>query len=1061
MAAAPFKELYVAPFHRLEALLGGLLRRMEGGDPFRARRVLVISNLVRDRLQERLAREGAWAGVDFLTPLDLAREIAGPRVRRAGLRPLPPGGDAALASRLLRENAGRLRRLRPPEGIPGYDEALAATLADLREAGVSPADLQRAGDDSLRDLALLLDAYEARLASLGFHDEPGLLRAACGEAEASPQDIPTLLYGFADLNALQRRLVEACCRSAPAAALVPAEEGAPACAFVRPMLAWLRALGFADRKVEKDGERPFAEAGRALFSAEGGASLAGDALRIVSAPAPGREAFELVRELLYSPGGSREAAVLVPGGEGYASLFEETCRSLGVEARAERGVSLVRTPAGRALLGMLLLRERGYPRAEVLRFLDEGSFAASASFLEWRTAKGSGEEDSCLASRWEVLSRRLPYANGEDGWRRAIDRAKKEEASASIGARRASPLRTFEAALNILFTHLRALPARALPSVHAEAAKRAFEALTGEIEGKEGVLAALEGAGRLDPFLGEVEGAEFRRWAALALERPGGGEPPKAARVRILSLQGARGLSFGTVAIPGLAEGLFPAHGREDPLLADDLRRRLNGRLAPEEKGLPPRLALKGERMAEARYLFWLALQSAGRRVVLGVPRAGGDGERSERASSLFLHHLASALGIAGEDEGLPRFGADVLRIAAPGLEKETLRRRPVSALEGDLAALAALLPPARAERGALAHLGAAPGFARRWLALDDRWRPNVLTVHDGMLEDPDLLERLRGPLHPSRAAVAVTRLERFFQCPYQFLLGSLPGLDAAEAPGPPLDADGLLRGGLFHAALERFFRSLKDRGAGPGEMAEEEFHGAVSAAAAGAFGEAEEAGSALLPLPWRLLRASVERQLEGFLRSAYRSGPPAWRPVEVEGKFKDLALALPPEAGDGRLLVSGRYDLLERSAKGEYRFVDFKSGRTAPKKKDPLGGGLWLQPHLYVRRGEGMLEPGARIGAAYAFVAGGAGYRLSGLSPEEMARLRPQVDRLLALFLRSAEAGVFFPLPSAACGHCSFVSICGPERGPRARRKAEAAGRQALRMAQGPNAPDGPEGEA
>src|SRR3990170_1552021 len=97
--AAPPKELCVAPFHRLEAGLGG-------------------------RLQERLARRGAFAGVDFLTPLDLARQIGEPHLHRAGRRPLPRGGDAALASRLLLENRGRLRRLRPPEGVPGYGEAL-------------------------------------------------------------------------------------------------------------------------------------------------------------------------------------------------------------------------------------------------------------------------------------------------------------------------------------------------------------------------------------------------------------------------------------------------------------------------------------------------------------------------------------------------------------------------------------------------------------------------------------------------------------------------------------------------------------------------------------------------------------------------------------------------------------------------------------------------------------------------------------------------------------------------------------------------------------------------
>ncbi|MEK6709047.1 MAG: PD-(D/E)XK nuclease family protein [Nitrospinota bacterium] len=1062
MAAAPPKELYLAPFHRLEALLGDLLRRMAAGDPFRARRVVVISNLVRDRLQERLAPGGAFAGVDFLTPLDLAQEVAGPRLRREGRRPLPPGGAAALAWRLLAENRARLRRLKPPPEAPGYEEALAASLADLREAGLAGADLRRLrgldreAAEHLRDLALLLDRWESRLASLGFCDEAGLLRLACEEAGGAPPDVPTVLYGFADMNALQRRLLAACCERASAAALVPAEEDAPACAFAGPMIAWLRAEGFADQPAGEGAARPFAGVGRRLFGEAGAAALPEGALRVVSAPAQSREAFELVRELLHGPepDGRREAAVLLPGGDGYPALFEEIGRALGVEVRAGQRPPLARTPAGRALLRMLSLGERGYPRAELLRFLDEGRFTGSASFLGWLKAEGGGE-DPLLPARWEDLSRRLPYAEGEEGWRAAIERARKE---GSAGAGRASPLRSFEGALNLLFAQLRALPERGLPSQHGGAAARALEALAGEVEEKPDVLAALREMGRFDPLLGEVDAGEFRRWAARLLERPRPGGPPRPARVRLLSLQAARGLSFEAVAVAGMAEGVFPAHGREDPLLPDDLRARLNGAFGGRAAGLPPLLPLKGDRMREERYLFWLALQSAERRLILGVPRAGGGaGEGSGRPPSLFLHHLAAAAGAAGEDEsGLPPFGAAVLRAAAPGLEGEFLRRAPVSLLEADLGEMARLLQHGKPETGALARIGAAPGFARKRSALDDRWRRGVLTAQDGMLGAPDVREALRARLRPGERPVPVTGLESFFGCPYRFALERLLGLASPLAPSPPLEADAGLRGRLFHEALRSFFGALAERGAAVADLGADGLPKALSRAVEEAFRRVEGEGGALLPFAWRLLRASVERQLEGFLRKTYGDDGRAWRVVQTEESFgrRDVPpLAVSLEDGR-RLLVSGRYDLLERSAEGEYRFVDFKSGgsgRAVPKKNDPLGGGQWLQPHLYARHGREVLGREARIGAAYAFVTERRSYRLFPIPPEKIEALGPRVDRLLGHFLRAAEAGVFFPLPSSACNHCDFVSICGPERGPRAARKAEAAERVAMREAQAP----------
>ncbi|MBI2131761.1 MAG: PD-(D/E)XK nuclease family protein [Candidatus Tectomicrobia bacterium] len=593
------------------------------------------------------------------------------------------------------------------------------------------------------------------------------------------------------------------------------------------------------------------------------------------------------------------------------------------------------------------------------------------------------------------------------------------------------------------------MPAQGPLSRHAEAAARALEGLTGPLGGKDRAAAALRELARWDPLLGEVEGGEFQRWARLALERPRAGGAAGPARVRLLSLQGARGLSFGTVALPGMAEGVFPVRGPEDPLLPDALRKELGAALAPG--GGPPLLPLKGERMAEDRYLFWLVLQSAEHRVILGVPRAGeGALEGSERPPSLFLHHLAAAMGIAGEGEdGLPRFGGPILRAASPGLDKRSLEC-PVSLLEGDLGAIASQLPPARAPKGALAHLGARPGFARRRRALDDRWRRGALTAQDGMLADPEVVEALRSRLRPGERAVPVTALETFFSCPYRFALGRLLGLASRPEPPPPLEVDRALRGRLFHEALSAFFGGVAEKGGKTAALGDAALREALARAVEGAFRKVEGEGAALLPFAWGLLSASVERQLEGFLRKAYGDDGRGWRVVRTEQNFgradvPPVEIAL---EGGKRLLVSGRYDLLERSAEGEYRFVDFKSGESAgsaPRKNDPLGGGRWLQPHLYARHGRQALGEDARIGAAYAFVTERMGYRLFPVDPETIEALGPRVNRLLGYFLRAAEEGAFFPVPSPACAYCDFVTICGPDRGPRAARKAGDARRAEL----------------
>ncbi|HJP14878.1 MAG TPA: PD-(D/E)XK nuclease family protein [Nitrospinota bacterium] len=1074
MSPEPLKRLVAAPFHHLEAYLPRLLEEFAEGDRLRARRVVVISNHLRDHLQVLLASGRSLAGVSVLTLGELIREVPRGRLLRNYPNPLPPLGGAALAERALAESTMELGPLRPPEGALGYGDAAFETWKDLEEALISAKDLlgcakrlsqaNPARAARLKALARLAAALEEGFGRHGFHSEAGLLRSACEAVEAAPPRIPTIFYGFADMNALQRRFALALCRAAPAAALVPAERGAPACEFARPFLGWLEARGFtpeaAARVIEERplGRRPLGELCRRLFSSENSSPPGGgapppdaSALRVVSAPSASREAFELCREFLHADapvdGGEGRIGVLPPGDEPYTSLFREVFRGIGLPAEAEDNGHRAATRAGRLFLLMLSLGERGYPRREVIRFLDEGRFSESKIFrVEISAEEGDAflEGFASLCSKWEILTRRLAYISGADEWRTALASGVFRKTLKDGGARLGEPLLAdlLEKTLERLFALLGGLPERALPSAHAAAAMGAFGSLTALPGLGEKELESIADLGGLDPILGEIDAAAFRRWSRAALENKTVPAPNEGGRVRLLSLQHARGLSFDTVVIPGMAEGAFPARGAEDPLLPDYLRAEINEILSAD--GEMARLPLKASRSGEDRFLFWTALQAARRRVILGYPRGvNGAGEGAERPPGLFLEYIADACA-PGEGDAETRLRSfPGYRDAPTALEPAVIGERPLSLLEYDFARLMKRNGK-QPGRGTLSDFPEIKrGFNRRIGAWRERWIRDALTPFDGVLTAPDLIGRIRGRLDPEKNHVAVTALERFFECPYRFALSRLFDLGAEREPELALEAAPDARGRLYHSALQRFAERVGETGGGFGELSETRRGELIEAAVAEACREFEADDRPPLPVPWGILRRSVENDLNRFFEINY-SGSLEWAPVETEGwiggeRSPRFALA---EGGEKVHLI-GRFDLMERS-RNRRRFIDYKTGRAnIPKKGAPsLAGGARLQPDLYAHCAGDRFGADTRVSAAYAFPTERGEYRLAEIPPKAIEERRGEVSALLGFYVRAVGRGHFFPtpfpsFPGGTCGYCEFTAVCGPDRAARAARKS------------------------
>ena len=1064
--ASASKILIAAPFHRMEPSLAPRVRSLGGGDPLAHRRVVVISNRLRTHVQIVLARAGGFAGVEVLSMIDLANKIAEPeRALVEFTRPHP-----AIAEVLAEEAFERARGAFAffKADTRGYGESLCATLTDLAEANLTPEALRElsgkiSGPDAARcrDLALLAERFHGSMRERKFHDRSSLFETACVKAEAEPPRVPTIFYGFAEMNALQRRLAAAVCREANSQALVPAQPGAPACAHAQPLLEWFERQGFRKEEAGPPEPRPLSCLAGALFSRDeaGAKPVAADALRVVAAPTRGREVWEACREMLRAREdieGDDEMCVLMTARDGYQDLFEETFYTLEIPGRTEDQHPLAETPAARLFLLMLRLPMEGYPRAELMRFLDEGGFTGSPMFREL-ARKYEFEErvgDLALASEWEFFSRSLPYLKGPDDWLAALDDALDEMKE---GDEERPAAYSLDLAMSDVVDLMEKIPEQGPPSSFVQLFLEAFSKMTsGLIHGGE-VKDVVSSLADLDEITGEMTRERFHDLCERFLEKTAlrGGELDEGHLASLSSIQSARGLSFDVVVLAGLGEGLFPPTGSEDPLLPDSVREKLNRAAQETFPAREAALPLKKSRESEARFQLWTILQSARKRLILTATSAeDGLGDNVASFPSMFLHYLADALGEA-RDGAWGLFADSRSRTAAATLDAEAISSNPVHLREYDLALMANQI--SRPEVGSLSYMNDFPGFLRRRTALDERWRPGALTGHDGMLTAPDLREIIQEIIHSSGRPLGVTLVESFFGCPYRFINKRLhPRMEKREEPLPPFDMDGRSRGELTHRILELFHHWLQRTNQPLHVLGESTAQEALRDAIREAMtGEAEKAESPPLPaLPWGVLEDALYRRLRGYLdqRRADASGP---LPVSVEERFGGVGsqpLRISLESGE--LALSGRMDLLERNAAGEYRVVDFKTvGRRSsiPAQKKVLDGGASLQLHLYARHlrtRPDALPAEAGVSGAYVYVTREEGVVERARSCEDIEGRMAEVDALLDYFLASAREGRFFPTPSAdGCRYCDYKLICGPDRAERAARKEGAPGVSELRV--------------
>ncbi len=913
-----------------------------------------------------LERSGAKAVIRPLlyTFPALAGDIL--RAARQRITPLSPARARLLLRHAVREVAQSLGLSFLARAInsPGYLDALAEFIAELKRAAVHPEGLEetfaRAGfrDDRTREIVAIYRVYQRELARREWYDEPGAFWAACEElSRGRPPFLEPVeavyVDGFWDFTTTQLDLLKLLAEQARETVVtlplnIPAgqeELFAPVRETAQTLARLLPGATITASDLEPQGVSPTlrAVAERLFdFSAAPATPADPDAVHVVECPSAQRAAQEIARLcktlLLSGEALPEEIAIVFRDAAAHAPAVARELEQAGVPAFADApavtpGVlrvlrTLVELPLGdyrrEALVSLLssayVDHTLGQPHAPTPAEIDRVTRLANLV----RGAEALAEQLACYERQMRA---REEAGHAPDCPPALVARVREHLARLVAAVEQAIPpcapwpefangvLRLIEA-LGIE----RRLACRSAPR-WASADMRALDAVRAELE----TIAADES------FAEKIDRRTFVRELERILEAavPSDGGRPEG-RVLVTDARSVRGLRYKVVIIAGLTEREFPAQRRAGPFYDDHERRKLT------EAGVP--LQTADERQAMEPLLFLGALAAAQSRLVLAYPATDSRGEKL--LTSHYVEALEETLDPPPQRKIIP-----ISQVIAPPEELAN----PLECMERALAEEGPL--ERRAAERALETFDAQTGGARQaraafasachgWAVEAERWSFHPLGPYDGVLSDPDILADLAQRFGPEHL-FSFHQFEAYSISPFQFFARYVLGVD--ELPEPVLGLDPIARGTLYHQIVCRFYSSGDD-------LSWPRLREIIFQAFADPFGPA-----ALVPPALREIeREECLRNLRLWLAAEEELREQSdLRPRYLEFAYgRGEAPPLTIAADGEKVRLSGRIDRIDcDDAGGRFAVYDYKYRAPGNAKSVDLDGGLQLALYALAAR--------------------------------------------------------------------------------------------------------------
>lgn len=920
--------------------------------------------IVPDRLQAyayrgRIASAGGALGVhtgtfgDFYTQVLLDAD-----------QPVPLALEP-MVHRLLQDsilNVEGMTHFTPIADMPGFHKILAGLINELKLARVWPDEFSDwAGDQppGLGEIAQAYRFYQSALGEIGWADSAGIAWLATEGLEANRaqfDNVPLIVVdGFDSFNGSQLAALRALNdRTSELLITLPGQEGMHRVAHRR----FATALARMDDELEAEilylsktdkVLSPLSDLERSLFVPDSESISQDDLISMLELRSPreeAREALRWIKSLIIRKGlQAHECAIVAPAPERYRAYLREAGAEFGMPLRFTHGESLASAPAIAALLDLLAVPLSDYPRRLTLDAIRTPFFDLSAVGLH-----------PADADLLDQVSRHGLVIQGRQQWEEAFIRLEQIDLPEDPADSGAAPLPTREETHRLQmgfnqFAERLAMPEEATTGEYVRWLEDLLEELN-FLQGEQtpGDEAALLGIRRVlrALVLGESAAGEkrttpilFFRGLRSFLEGTNYRERVKwsESAVLVLRVLEARGLRFKAVAVLGLSEGLFPEVEHEDPFLREEMR---------ETLGLEKRLA------REQGGLFYQVVTRADEYLLLTRPTLAEDGEHWE--PSPFWSAVRS---IFSEPPTLIRMG-DPRALADAASSGEALFWA--------------------VQRRGLPH-NYADDLRDRWEylrrvhpLLEARLGKEATGPYEGFLDE--LVDHLR-LRYGVEYVWSPSRLEAYGSCPHQFFVGSGLDMQAIEPPAFGLDAAQL--GSVLHEILEGAYRAAAD----PADP--ELVIAAMKELSKEIFEQAPDRQGFRPTALWEVEQAQYLEALERSVEGLSQEGD-GWTPIAYERPFG--MLGEPPlemEVTGERIRIRGLIDRLDRSAQGQLRVVDYKTGSSHLGSKD-LQTGLRLQLPIYALAAQEALGLGEPVDGFYWMILRGApgGLRLAKFKYEE-----------------------------------------------------------------------------
>ncbi|MXX48631.1 MAG: hypothetical protein F4Z38_10075 [Chloroflexi bacterium] len=868
-----------SPLDRLNILHGSALKRLS------TQRMLAEAN------------GGAVAAVYGWTPVDLAQaaaQLGDPPERQAW----PPGADLATLRRVLRS----LPLSRLDGSAPGVASALLRTLTDLREAALSPDELP---DGDLKTIFSAWVETVSTCADRTSHYEdavsPATSDAAFREALGGA---PLIISGVYDLTRIQRLLLRRLSGVVDVRMLLVAPSEDPASPPRRTVTALQRDVN-----------------ARTIGSDVAAAPLAPDFYFSVGDPTA--EADEIAARILRL---GREGvafnriAVLHQQG---APADDRICAAL---ERAEvptwriGGRALDQTPLGHAVLSLiqLLLDPDAVERSALLDLLSHRALHERPLGVVRR------------AARWEQQALDAGLTTGLHEMRQRLD-AWSESAESEAA-------KDLTAVVTDLSARSRALEESDSWTSGAALLQQAFEAYFDARLAEEAlwvaVLDTIEQMGSIDAL-----GDAWTPSAALTmLRRAFGSRVVRDPRrliggVNVGAVSGpARGICYEAVFVAGVAERVFPAVGRQDPLLTDDERAAINDRV-------PQALALQRDRADSDRHAWALARRAAGREFTASWSRRSSAVGGPARPSSLILESVAVEQSESTESTPIDRgrieristsFTASTSDSAeveaedwSDALDAPDQRSFELALLGATDVDTSAVIPQIWPEAESVS-------LARR------RRNAATFTEFDGLIDAATLSDDWK-PLDRSWSAAA---LETYVTCPYRFFLRHVIGARGEPVEQRPDRGQRRAQGRLIRRILSSWVREYERFKEDHTWFEYVDIPTHMNNVARRMLDPAEGSGLLGPPTAVTVNRRQLLRDLDRARRREATEARNGWRPLEVNVAVREAPIRV---AGARTLHLHGLIDRIDQHANGRQRAITHVTGASLPDVRGFVNGSSLL----------------------------------------------------------------------------------------------------------------------